>query len=307
VAAVALAIVASTAVGMGSEHRFGVGAQRFARLVIDALVWVLSPFIVFFITAHLHLGGGVGIGLALAFVEIGIVGALAYLIATRVLRLSRPATGSLICLVILANTGYLGIPLTAALLGHKALAPAIAWDTIVSQVMLYGFGFAVGAAFGTRAGETPKHRVRAFLTRNPVLYALLAGLLVPDALAPQVMVDVAKALAVYTLLPLGFFLVGVNLMAEREGGALAFPPPFTVPVAVAVVLRLVVAPALLYGLSRLTVGVPDAYIMQAAMPSGINTLMVGHLYGLDLKLGSSGIAWSTAIAVAAALAVAPVM
>lgn len=306
-AVVALAIVASTAVGMGSEHRFGADAQRFARLVIDALVWVLSPFIVFFVTVHLHLGGGVGVGLGLAFVELGAVGALAHLVATRVLRLSRPATGSLVCLVILGNTGYLGIPLTAALLGHGALAPAIAWDTIVSQVMLYGFGFAVGAAFGTGAGETPRQRVRAFFTRNPVLYALLAGLLAPDALAPQALVDVARALAVYTLLPLGFFVVGVNLMAEREGGALPFPPPFSPPVAVAVILRLMLAPALLFGLSRLTVRVPDAYIMQAAMPSGINTLMVGHLYGLDLKLASSGIAWSTAIAVAGALALAPVI
>jgi predicted permease len=307
VALVALAILVSTGVGMGAEHRFGVRAQAFARRVIDAMVWVITPFIVFFVTARLPLGGGVGVGLLLAFAELAAVGLLAYLVGIRILHLPRPAVGALICLVILANTGYLGIPLNAALLGHAALAPAIAWDTIVSQSMLYTAGFAVGAAFGTRAGEHPRDRVRAFLTRNPVLCALLAALVAPDALAPQALVDVAEQLAIYTLLPLGFFLVGVNLMAEREEGSLPFPPPLTPPVAVAVALRLLVAPALLVGLAALTIEVPDAYVVQAAMPSGINSLIVGHLYGLDLKLAASGIAWSTALAVAGALVLAPVI
>jgi predicted permease len=307
VAVVALAILASTAVGMLAEHRWRARAVAFSRRLIDAMVWGLLPFIVYSITARLHLGGGVGIGLALGFCELGLVGMLAYILATRVLRLDRAGTGTLVCLGILANTGYLGIPLNAALLGHDALAPAIAWDTIVSQTMLYTAGFAVAAAFGVRAGESPRQRIRAFLTRNPVLYALIAGLLVPDALAPEAMRDVAEALAVYTLLPLGFFLVGVNLMGEREEGVLAFPPPLSPPVVVGVLLRLVVAPALLVGLSLVTVRVPDAYIVQAAMPAGINTLLVGHLYGLDLKIAASAIAWSTTIAVVAALALAPVI
>jgi predicted permease len=304
---VVLAIIAATSVGVAGERRYGARAQRFSRRLIDLMVWGLLPFIVYSITARLHLGGGVGIGLILAFAELGLVGLLAYLAGTRVLHLSRPAVGSLVCLVVLANTGYLGIPLNAALLGHDALAPAIAWDTIVSQTMLYTAGFALGAAFGTHAGEGSSARVRAFFTRNPVLYALVLGLVVPDALAPQAMVDVAENLAVYTLLPLGFFLVGINLMAEREGDALSFPPPFTAPIAVATGLRLVVAPALLLGLSALTVAVPHAYLVQAAMPAGINTLVVGHLYGLDLKIAAGAIAWSTAIVVIAALALSPLI
>ncbi|HMJ33848.1 MAG TPA: AEC family transporter [Baekduia sp.] len=299
---VALAILASTAIGVGVEQRFRAGAIAFSRKLIDTMVWTLLPFIAFFVVARLHLGGGVGIGLALGFVELAAVGTLAYVVGTRVLHLPRPSVGALILAVILANTGYLGIPLNAALLGHGTLAPAIAWDTIVSQVMLYTAGFAVGAAFGTEAGENPRERMKAFVTRNPVLWALIAGLLAPDALAPQAVVDVAKALAAYTLLPIGFFILGVNLMGEREGGVLRFPPPLTAPIGAAIVLRMVVAPALLVGLSAITVGVPDAYLVQAAMPAGINCLVVGHLYGLDLRLAAGAIAWSTTIAVVAAVA-----
>jgi predicted permease len=300
---VVLAIVASTAVGVGAERRWGAGAVRFGRTLIDTMVWALLPFITFFIVARLHLGGGVGIGLALGFVELAVVGWLAYIIGARVLHLSRPSTGALILTVVLANTGYLGIPLNAALLGHDALAPAIAWDTIVSQVMLYTAGFAIGAAFGTAAGESPRERMKAFFTRNPVLWALLAGLVAPETLAPQALVDIAKFAAAYGLLPVGFFILGVNLMGEREDGTLQFPPPLTAPIGVSIVLRMVVAPALLLGLSALTVGVPDAYLVQAAMPAGINSLIVGHLYGLDLRLAAGAIAWSTAIAVLAAVAI----
>jgi predicted permease len=304
---VALAILAATTVGVGAEHRWREGAVAFSRRLIDAMVWGLLPFITLIIVARLHLGGGVGIGLLLGYVELAAVGLLAYLLGTRVLRLPRPGVGALILTVILANTGYLGIPLNGALLGHDALAPAIAWDTIVSQVMLYTAGFAVGAAFGTEAGESPRERLRAFLTRNPVLWALLAGLALPDAAVPDALYDIAKLFAAYLLLPVGFFILGVNLMGEREEGVLRFPPPLTAPIGVAIALRMVVAPGLLLVLSALTVDIPDAYIVQAAMASGINSLVVGHLYGLDIRLAAGAIAWTTAIAVVAALVLSPII
>jgi predicted permease len=302
---VALAILASTAVGVAAEHRCGERAQRFTRGLIDAMVWGLLPFIVFFVVARLHLGGGVGAGLVFGFAELAIVGVAAAQLGRRVLKLPRPSVGTLILLVILANTGYLGTPMAAALLGHDALAPAIAWDTVISQVMLYTAGFGVGAAYGIRAGETPGERVRAFLIRNPVLWALVAGLLVPDAVAPQAVVDVARFCAAYAVLPLGFFILGVNLMGEREEGVFGFPPPLTPPVGVAILLRLALAPTLLLALTAPFGAIPDAYFLQAAMPAGINALVVGHVYGLDLRLAASGIVWSTVVAVTIALIVSP--
>jgi predicted permease len=157
-----------------------------------------------------------------------------------------------------------------------------------------------------RAGDGPRDRIKAFFTRNPVLYAVVLALIVPDRLAPDVMVHIAETVS-YSLLPLGFFILGVNLMGEREEGALRFPPPMTVPIGTAMVLRMLVAPLLLAGLSALLIGVPKAYLLQAAMPSGINSLIVGHVYGLDLRLASSAIAWTTVVGVVAALAVAPML
>jgi hypothetical protein len=305
VLAVALAIAVSVAAGVASERRYGRRAQDATRRVITVLLWVVLPFVTFFTLARLEIDAGVGVGLGLAYLELAIVGVLAYLAGTRLLGLDRPSTGALVLVCVLANTGYLGIPLVGALLGSDALGAAIAFDTVVSGPMFFVVGFAIGAAFGTSAGETRGERARAFVLRNPPVFALVAALLAPDALAPEALVDVAEVLA-YAVLPVGFFILGVNLAAEAEDGALAFPPPFDAAIGTALALRLAVAPLLMLGLVTATVDVPDAYLVQAAMPTGINSLIVAHAYGLDLRLISAALAWSTGIVIAAALVLAAV-
>ena len=191
-----------------------------------------------------------------------------------------------------------GIPLNAALLGHDAIAPAIAWDTTVSGPMFDVVAFAVGAAFGTRAGRGTAARLRAFVTRNPPLLALLAGLVAPDVLAPDVLVQVASDGA-FVMLPVAFFVLGVTLAGEAEAGAVAIPPPVSAPLVTTVGLRLVLAPAL-FAAFALVAGAagarpPTAYFVQAAAPCGVNAILVAHVYGLDLRLAAGAILWSTAL------------
>jgi hypothetical protein len=38
------------------------------------------------------------------------------------------------------------------------------------------------------------------------------------------------------------------------------------------------------------------------MPSGLNSMVVAHAYGLDMEIVAEAVTWSTAIVVAAALA-----
>ncbi len=297
---VVLAIVASAGAGAAVEHRWHERSVIVTDRAIQVLLYGLMPFITFFVIARLDLDGGVGTGLALAWIEILLVGALAWIVSTRLLHLDRAMAGTVVVCCMLANTGYLGIPLNSALLGSDAIAPAIAWDVAVSGPMLFTFGFAVAAACGTQAGDTFKERLRAFFTRNPPLIALVAALVVPDRLAPDVLVDIARVSAI-ALLPLGFFVLGVHLARETEVGVVSFPPPVTRPVATILGLRLVAAPVLFTLLALSLNRVPDAYRLQAAMPCGINAVIAAHTYGLDLKLAASAVAWSTAVAVTIAV------
>jgi malate permease and related proteins len=303
VIAIAATIAAAVAVGVGAERRWGERAQNAARSALTAALYTLVPFVVFFNVARLEVDVDVGVGLLLAYAMLASVAGLAWLVGARVLRLSRPATGALITAVLQVNTGFVGLPLTLALLGSGSLAEAVAYDSAVTVPVLFGPVFAVGAAFGSHAGEGFRERARAFFLRNPPLFALIAALLVPDSFAPDALVDASRVL-VFAFVPIGFFAVGVTLAAEAEEGALPFPPPFGPPVAAAVVLRLLVAPALLFALAAPLIDLPDAYLLMAAMPTGINAIVVAHVYGLDLKIVASAIAWTTAIVVAAGLVAA---
>ncbi len=293
-------IAASVSVGVVAERRRPRAAARAARRSLTLMLYVLLPPVIFFNIASTHLDLGHGVGLLLGLLASALGAFAAYLLASRVLGLSRPRTGAVVCTVLSVNTGYLGYPLTVALLGHRQLSDAVLYDVLVTGPSLLLGAFAVGAALGTKAGEGPRERLRAFFTRNPPLYAAIAGLLAPDALAPHVLVDASQALIV-AILPLGFFAVGATLAENAEHGDLPMPPPLTKPVLVALGSRLLLVPALLTLLAAPLIDLPGAYRLLAAMPSGVNSLVVAHAYGLDMEITAEAVTWSTALVVAASL------
>ena len=293
-----ITIVGATAVGVWAERRYGGGAGLAARRALLFVLYVVLPPATFFNLARADISVDVGVGVVVGWVALALATLLAWLVASRVLTLPRPAIGSVICTVLVVNTGYLGYPLVAAVLGLDRLSEAVVYDVLVSSPALLLGAFSVGAAFGDRAGEGPRERVAAFFTRNPPLYAAILALVAPDSLAPDVLVD-ASRIAIVAILPLGFFAVGAALAEEADDGAMPVPPPLDAPVATAVALRLVVAPSLLYLLALPLIDLPDTYLLLATMPSGINSMIVTHAYGLDLRISAGAVAWSTAIAVAA--------
>ena len=297
-AAIVATISVATAAGVWAELRYGGRAGIASRRALIFVLYVVLPPATFFNLARVEFDADVGIGIALAYLALAGAALLAWFVASRLLRLSRPAVGSVICCAFVANTGYLGYPLVAALLGFGRLSEAVVYDVLVSAPALLLGAFSVGAAFGHRAGQSPGERVAAFFTRNPPLYAAALALVAPDALAPDALVD-ASRIAIVAILPLGFFAVGTALAEEAEEGAVPVPPPLDAPVAAAVAVRLAVAPSLLFLLALPLIDLPGAYLLLAAMPCGVNTMVVTHAYGLDLRISASAIAWSTAIAVAA--------
>lgn len=293
-------MVAGAGIGVWSERRYPLAAVGLARRFLLVILYALVPIVIFFNLAAASISLDNGIGIALGLLNLALVSVLTWFFAARVLRLSRPQTGAVICSVLVANTAYLGYPLTVALLGRDHLSTGVLFDVLVSGPGLMLGAFGVAAAFGDRAGEGVRQRARAFFTRNPPLYAAVLGLLAPDALAPAGLVDASQVLAV-AILPIGFFAVGATLAEGVEHGELPFPPPITPPVALAVGARLALAPALLMLLASPLIDLPSAYRLMSAMPTGINAMVVSHAYGLDNRIVAEAITWSTAIVIAAAL------
>jgi len=292
--------VISVGIGVASEHRWPAGAAMVSRRALTLLLYVFLPPVIFFNIAKANIDLSHGVGLLLGILASSLGALVAYLIASRVLRLPRFQTGAVVVTILSVNTGYLGYPMTVALLGRDQLSTAVLYDVLVTGPCLLLGAFAIGAAFGTKAGETPRQRVRAFFTRNPALFAAILGLLAPRSLAPDTLVDISQALIV-AILPIGFFAVGATLAENAEHGELPMPPPITRPVALAVVTRLAVVPGLLMLMAAPLIDLPAAYRLLSAMPSGLNSLVVAHAYGLDMEITAEAVTWSTIIVVGAAL------
>ena len=294
------AIAISGSAGVAAERRWPAQAVGWARRLLVLSLYTLLPFVVFFNLDRAHLNANVAGGLLIGWVAILAAAGLAWLVSLRLLRLPRPSAGSVIVGTLAPNTGYLGYPLCASLLGFHALGQAVVYDVVVSIPSLLLLGFGVGAAFGTKAGEGPRERVIAFFTRNPPLYAAILAVIAPDSWAPDTLVDISRGVVV-ALLPIGFFAVGAVLAEEVEEQRLRLGTPLDPPVGATILLRLAIAPGLLLLFSLPFIDLPGPYLLLAAMPCGINTLLVSYVYGLDAKLAAQAVAWTTAIAVVAAL------
>ncbi|MBA3300512.1 MAG: transporter, partial [Thermoleophilaceae bacterium] len=174
-------------------------------------------------------------------------------------------------------------------------------DVLVAIPILVLVCFSVGAAFGDEAGVGARQRARSLAIRNPLLPAFALALIAPDKLAPDALVTLSQAL-VFAALPVGFVAVGINLAAASPG-AFSVPRPGE-EIALAVLARLVLAPLLLFLLALPVIDLPAPYLLLAAMPAGLNTLVVANAFGLDRRVAAGAIAWSTALVVSAGLVAA---
>lgn len=287
---VIIGIVLAVLAGAWIEVRHAERAERLADRLLMGSLYLLAPPVIFFNLVHLEFSVDSSLGLVLAWVAVLLTGLAAYLLARK--RFSRPVTGAVIVSVLSANTGYLGYPLTTIVFGPARLPEAVSYDALVTIPILITAAFAVGAAFGQEAGEGARERARSFIIRNPLLPVFALALVAPDSWAPPLAVEISQIM-VFALLPVGFFAVGVHLAATSPGRLSL--PPLSRPVLLAIGLRLLLVPAILFALATPILDIPLTYLFMAAMPCGLNTLLVANAFGLDRRVAAGTIAWSTAI------------
>ncbi len=297
---VAVAICGSIAVGLGAQRLWGDDARAVARRSLDVILWGVLPPCVFINIAHFRFSAGDVLGLVEGYGVLTLVATGAWWAGRRWMALSHATSGALICCAIVGNTGYFGLPVTIALLGRSHLTAATAWDAMITGPWTFIGAFAVGSVFGVhgRDLEAPTRRGagwRVFLSRNPVLWAIAAGLIASRVLViPHFLVSPAQ-LAIALLLPVGFAVLGVYLGSE-PGRRPWQRPDRTMCTAIG--LRMGCAPALFAVLASVTHGVPTAFYLQAAAPTGLNALIISHVHGLDSNYTATVVTWSTLLGLA---------
>ena len=297
-----VAIAISGSAGVAAERRWPATAVGWARRALVISLYTLIPFVVFFNLARTHINADEAGGLVIGWVALLAASGIAWLVGTRLLRLDRPATGSLITATLIANSGYLGYPLCriAARLPRARRGRRLRRRRLVARAAPARLRHRCGLRHQGRRGipatgwSPSSPGTRRSTPRSP-------GCSSPTRFAPDVLVDISRGFVI-ALLPIGFFAVGAVLAEEvgRAARARSARPSIlrSVPRSCC---GFVVAPGLLLLLSLPFIDLPGPYLLLAAMPCGINTLLVAHVYGLDSKLAAQAVAWTTAIAVVAVL------
>lgn len=218
--------------------------------------------------------------LALAF---AVLGAL-----RSALKWTRSTWAALVMTVGLGNTSFVGFPLLSALLGPEAIATGIVVDQLGSFLLLS----LVGVPFAqSQSGQQTwgRGRGRGWWLRPlrfPAFLSLIAALLLRGVAFPGVL-ESGLGLVASTLSPAALLSVGMMLSFRT-----AARPEIRNPLAVGLVLKLVVFPALWFALypawARMAGGVPaivlSALLLESAMASQITAGVVAAENGLAPEL-----------------------
>jgi predicted permease len=202
-------------------------------------------------------------------------------LASRWFGFRRDEHAVLLLCVALGNSSFIGYPMVQALLGEHALPYAVVYDQFGIFVLLSTFGLYVLARYGGDAPPTLR-TVGLRMLRFPPLWALLLGLTVMPAEPPGWIAGGLRQLA-DALLPLVMLAVGLTIQ-------LKLPRDEVKPLAVGLVLRLLVLPALAWPLS-LAFGLRgemlQANVLESAMPSMITAAALAISHQLAPRLAAA--------------------
>jgi len=264
----------------------GILRREDARPINALIIYVGLPAFIFQAVHTAELRADLWGVVAVAWIVFAAMAGLAWL-AARALKLPRPLAGAFIIATALGNTGYIGYPITQALLGMEDLPEAVFYDVFGTVGALVFVGLLVAQHYGDNeeARVNPLRELATF----PAVIALAVALLMRPFAIPEP-VSSGLGLLASMVAPLIMVSVGLSLRFRTLGRA-------AVPLTVLSVLRLAVAPAiaLAVGTVLLGSGAPlRVAVLEAGMPSMMLTLVVGERFGLDTDFIASAIFVTTA-------------
>jgi malonate transporter and related proteins len=197
---------------------------------------------------------------------------------------------------VLANTGYMGIPLISSVFGREAAVPIVVGLTL-DGILIIPLGIVIIESSKDRAESLPATALSTLsaLAKNPLILSIFAGLAASaidlDAPTP---VDNFLDLLGGTAGPCALFALGATLAGRKVAGGAA-------EVSYMTVMKLVLHPAALFFTTTVLFGVQPlwatAALLGAALPIAANVFIVARQYDVYVVRTSSAILVSTAISV----------
>jgi len=200
------------------------------------------------------------------------------------------------------NTGFMGVPLLATLLGPAAAGPVI---TTILVDMLFTSSLCIALAQAHHGGPSPGATVARSLrgaVTNPLPWAIALGMLasVTGIVLPGPLESIIKMLA-DAAAPVALFTIGAVLWRAAAHVHNRTPVELYLPVAL---IKLIVHPLLVFvlGWGAMQLGAPLAQfnltvlVLAAALPSASTVSLLAERYGADNGRVTRIIVMSTALA-----------
>ncbi|MDF5714714.1 MAG: AEC family transporter [Rhizonema sp. NSF051] len=246
------------------------------------LFWVGVPISIINFLHKADLSGSIWIAPAIAHAAILLGAFLAWvLIKWQAHRTNTvppiPTQGSFVLAAMVGNTGYLGYPVTLALVGREYFAWAIFYDLLGTTLGAYGFGVALAARFSGTL-QNRRHMIQA-ITINPALWSFGFGLLFRGvAIAPPV--EFCLETLAWSAVALSLMLIGMRLARLNFQHSLKWA-------AIGLGIKMLIVPLILgtiLSLFGLTGAIAEVIVLQMAMPPAFATLVIAETFNLDRDL-----------------------
>jgi predicted permease len=195
---------------------------------------------------------------------------------------------------VLANTGYMGIPLVSAVFGRESAVPIVVGLTL-DGVLMIPLGIVIIESSKGRAEGLTHTALTTFsaLARNPLILSIFAGLAVSTTgLNPPTPLANFLDLLGGTAGPCALFALGATLAGRTVAGG-------TAEVSYMTFMKLVLHPATLFFTTTVIFSVDrlwaTAALLGAALPIAANVFIVARQYNVYVTRTSSAILVSTAV------------
>ena len=220
--------------------------------------------------------------------------ALTALVGFRIFEIGRAEAAVQGLAAVLANTGYMGIPLISAVFGREAAVPIVVGLTL-DGVLMIPLGIVIIESSKGRAESLTRTALATFsaLARNPLILSIFAGLAVSTTgFNPPMPLGNFLDLLGGTAGPCALFALGATLAGRSVAGG-------TAEVSYMTFMKLVLHPAALFFTTTVIFSVDPlwatAALLGAALPIAANVFIVARQYNVYVSRTSSAILISTAV------------
>jgi hypothetical protein len=200
------------------------------------------------------------------------------LLAARYFGWSRSKTGSLLLIVPIGNTSFMGVPMVNAFFGSQGIPYLIVYDQIGTMLIFALYGSLILAMFGREGTLNVASIARRALTFPPTIAALVGIALRPWPY-PEVIVTTLHGIA-QSLTPLVMTAIGLQLRWRLHPGVIG-------PLSCGLLIKLLLAPLAALAILRLLGlhGLPvDITVFEAGMPPMVTAGALAVIAGMESEL-----------------------